>query len=194
MKQLDPKAVWLFFFQSCFGCCLPFAFLAFYFGLSGSFLAVFAGLFKMSSQQNSTVNFDYSASTSTVWVILGPLLFFILYLVACFVWAKLTVHFYRYELVDAGFRKESGIITKKYVTIPYDRIQNVDIHRSLFARMFGLSSLMIQTAGASAVYGARGGAMGMSAEGFLPGISKEVAEQLRDELISRAGQTKNKGL
>lgn len=113
--------------------------------------------------------------------------------ILCFVWAKLTVHFYRYELTDAGFRKEYGIITKKYVTIPYDRIQNVDIYRTLFARMFGLSSLHIQTAGSSAVVAGRS-MVGVGAEGQLPGISKEVAEQLRDELINRATKLKNQGV
>ncbi len=109
------------------------------------------------------------------------------FLIISLVWAKLTVHFYRYELTDAGFRKELGVIYKKYVTVPYDRIQNVDINRGILDRLLGLSSLMIQTAGASS------GVAGAT-EGVLPGLSREVAEQLRDELIARARQSKNQGL
>lgn len=106
-------------------------------------------------------------------------------LILAFIWSKLTYRFYRYELTEAGFRKELGVIYKKYVTIPYDRIQNVDIYRGILARMLGLSDLNIQTAGASGAIGA---------EGRLPGLSREVAEQVRDELIKRARQSKGQGV
>ena len=104
---------------------------------------------------------------------------------ALFAWAKLSYHFYRYELTEDGFQKELGVIWKKYVTIPYDRIQNVDIHRGIIARLLGLSDLNIQTAGSAAqIY--RNSTFGLGAEGRLPGLSKKDAERLRDELISRA--------
>ena len=115
-----------------------------------------------------------------LWIIIPA------FLVLCFVWAKLSYHFYRYELTESGFRKELGVIYKKYVTIPYDRIQNVDIYRGIAARILGLSDLNIQTAGTSM--------QTMRGEGRLPGLSREVAEQLRDELIQRARQSKNQGL
>ena len=114
-------------------------------------------------------------------------------LIIYFIWAKLTYNSYRYELTDIGFKKESGVIYKKYVTIPYDRIQNVDIYRGILARILGLSDLQIQTAGSSAIV-SRYGTGGMNAEGVLPGISREVAEQLRDELIQRSRQSRNQGL
>ncbi|MDP2642078.1 MAG: PH domain-containing protein [bacterium] len=116
-----------------------------------------------------------------------------IFVILCFIWAKLTYRFYRYELTDDGFRKELGVIYKKYVTIPYDRIQNVDIYRGILARLLGLSDLNIQTAGMSASIG-RYGAVGAGSEGRLPALSKEVAEQLRDELIKRAQQSRNQGL
>jgi uncharacterized membrane protein YdbT with pleckstrin-like domain len=114
-------------------------------------------------------------------------------LVAAFIWAKLTYHFYRYELTEEGFRMDLGVIFKKYVTIPYDRIQNVDIYRGILARILGLSDLNIQTAGMSASVG-RFGVSGGGAEGRLPALSREVAEEVRNELIRRARQTKNQGL
>lgn len=143
-------------------------------------VGIFAG-FKENGGQLSLAVFN------VLWI--GPLLF----LVLCFVWAKLAYRFYRYELTENGFRKESGVIYKRYVTIPYDRIQNVDIYRGILARVLGLSDLQIQTAGASAVMG-RYGAAGIAAEGRLPGLLREVAEQLRDELIARARQSKPQGL
>lgn len=51
--------------------------------------------------------------------------------------------------------------------------------------MLGLSDLQIQTARMSATVG-KYGTDGTGAEGRLPGVSKEEAEALRDELIKRA--------
>jgi len=143
-QQLDPKAVWLFFLRSVF----VFLFIAIWIGFS--FIAVL------------------SETTSGAWGIGLVILFGVL--IFAFIWAKLTYHFYRYELTEEGFRKELGVIFKKYVTIPYDRIQNVDIYRGILARILGLSDLNIQTAGMSASVG-RFGVSGGGAEGRLPALS-----------------------
>ena len=177
MKQLDPKAVWLFFFSFVSRSFIPIVF----FSIWGStFFASFDG--SVENDPGSSFGF-----LNWLWFIFPALL------ALCFVWAKFTYRFYRYELLDTGFRKESGVIYKKYVTIPYDRIQNVDINRGILARILGLSDLNIQTAGASATV-SRYGIMGGGAEGRLPAVSMTVAEQLRDELIQRARQSKNQGL
>ena len=96
-------------------------------------------------------------------------------------WAELTYQNWKYELAEEGFKKESGVIWKKYVTIPYDRIQNVDIYRGLISRVIGLSDLQVQTAGFSSM-----GQYGAGAEGRLPGLSATQAEEIRDQLILRA--------
>jgi putative membrane protein len=98
----------------------------------------------------------------------------------------LTYRFWRYEIGDEAFKMEQGVIWKRYVSIPYERIQNVDIHRGVFARIFGLSDLRIQTAGFGGMYGS----WGHFAEGNLPGIEREKAERLREELIAKVKRTK----
>jgi len=168
MQKLDPKSAWLFFFQSIAGSLFSLFFIILFFSLS----------------------YADEPQTGFLQMILGwAFLLVVVVLIISFVWAKLTYHFYRYELAPDGFRKESGVIWKRYVTIPYSRIQNVDIYRGVLARLLGLSDLQLQTAGASAVM-SRYGAGGMGSEGRLPGLSKEVAEQLRTELVARA---KNNG-
>lgn len=177
MKQLDPKAVWFFFFSFVLRSFAPIIFLGIW-GLA------FLGDFGESINNRSEFLFGF---LKWLWIVVP------VFLTLCFIWAKLTYRFYRYELLDMGFRKESGVIYKKYVTIPYDRIQNVDINRGILARILGLSDLNIQTAGASAVV-SRYGSMGGGAEGRLPAVSVAIGEQLRDELIQRARQSKNQGL
>ncbi len=174
MQQLNPKAVWLFFLSFI----LRWFFLLIFLSIWGS--GFFGGL-----RQGLNNGGGFSFGFLKGWLIILPI-----FIILCFIWAKLTYRFYRYEITDSGFRKESGVISKKYVTIPYDRIQNVDIYRGILARLLGLSDLHIQTAGASAM----GGRHGIIAEGRLPGLSKETAEQLRNELIQRASKSKNQGL
>lgn len=165
MKQLDPKAVWLFFISNA---------------VTVTFLFVFLGsLF-------TTVLATVIESVAVIVVVFSM---YLVLIVLAFIWSKLVYRFYKYELIENGFRKESGVITKKYTTIPYDRIQNVDINRGILARILGLSDLQIQTAGASASIGRYGGT-GIYAEGRLPGLSKQDAEVLRDELIQRAKNNK----
>lgn len=101
------------------------------------------------------------------------------------VWANLSYRYFLYELTEDTFRKEHGIINKHYVSIPYHKIQNIDIHRGVLDRILGLSTIYIQTAGASSV-SSRSNKHNAYAEGQLPGLSKELAEQLRDELLSKS--------
>ncbi len=147
-----------------------------------SYMRPWAGLFIIGFV--GYVNYFFSANleASAMPNFKAPFLILVLLLVALFVAAKLGYKFYKYELTDMGFRKESGIIWKQYVTIPYDRIQNVDIYRGVLARILGLSDLQIHTAGVGGV------AMG---EGRLPGLSVADAERMRDELIMRAKQSRN---
>ena len=172
MNQLHPRAVWLFF--------------------TSSFLRLFFIFIIIGFQ--ATILFSKTGEDTGVMGYVGWFLVIIVFFVALlFIWAKLSYRFYKYELTDDGFRKELGVIYKKYVTIPYDRIQNVDIYRGILARILGLSDLHIQTAGASAQVSRYGWLTG-GAEGRLPGLSREDAEKLRDELIHRAKQPKNQGL
>ena len=163
MQQLDKKAVWLFFFNSFAGILFPL-----FIGLV--YFTLFVVDFLTSGEGG-----DFSLYGSLIGIVV------IVVLVIAYVVAKLSYHYYRYEMSELVFKKEHGIIWKKYVSIPYDRIQNVDIHRGIIARLLGLSDLQIQTAGGITI-----SSYGAFSEGRLVGLSKEEAERLRDELILRA--------
>jgi len=166
MQKLDPKAFWLFFSSSLI---VGLAMVIFFIVLIGSSMLTFlmAG-----------------GEAPPTWLsILISSLIFIAYIIFSYIWAKLTYHFWAYEFREDALRIEKGVIWKRYVSIPYERIQNVDIHRGVFARILGLSDLQIQTAGFSVSYGRGGGA---GSEGRLPGLDQNKAEELRDELIRKA--------
>jgi uncharacterized membrane protein YdbT with pleckstrin-like domain len=163
MNQLHPKAIWQFFIFFYWQHIILIGTFAF---LGTVFLLNF----------NESVSFGNLA----LWLVL---LSFLLGIPSSYIWARLTYSSYHYELTESGFRKEFGVISKVYVTIPYERIQNVNIYRGLVARSFNLSDLQVQTAGAS---GSPYEQYPRNAEGALPGLSSEVAEQLRNELIERS--------
>jgi len=68
------------------------------------------------------------------------------------------------------------VFWKRYSNIPYERIQNVDVHRGIIARTFGFSSVMIQTAGFSGPAGA---------EGNIPAVEMKHAEEIRNFVMKK---------
>jgi uncharacterized membrane protein YdbT with pleckstrin-like domain len=166
MKQLDPKAIWLFFINNSLVT----------FVLGGSLGFMLIPIF-IASQLATTQG---GGTGFIVGLLLCCVIFFAV-LGFSYFWSVLTYNNFKYELTEDAFKKEQGVIFKKYISIPYERIQNVDIYRGLIARFLGLSDLQIQTAGYSMA-----NAYGMSTEGRLPALDKDVAEELRQELVKRA--------
>ena len=69
------------------------------------------------------------------------------------------------------FMMRQGMISRRFVAVPYGRLQIVDIEQGPIERMFGLKKLKFVTAAATS---------GVT----LPGLSAERAESLRDELVA----------
>lgn len=85
---------------------------------------------------------------------------------------------YRLREDDLLFRR--GIMFQRFVSVPYGRMQLVDINRGPLARMLGLADLRFVTAAA---------ATGVS----LPGLASDDADALRDELVALA-ESRRSGL
>lgn len=119
-------------------------------------------------------------------LILG--LFLLLLLLIVEVYSRWSYKYWFYEFDDTGFKSEMGIIWKRYVSIPYERIQNVDITRGILARILGFSSINIQTAGASFVAGGRR----VMSEGYLPAVDISLAEEIREYLMKKISGKKVK--
>ncbi|MDP3987240.1 MAG: PH domain-containing protein [Nanoarchaeota archaeon] len=95
------------------------------------------------------------------------------------IYARMAYNRWFYEFNEDGLKIERGIIWKRYSNVPYERIQNVDVHRGILARMLGFSSVMIQTAG----YSARA-----VSEGNIPAISVDGAEKIRAFIMKKITQ------
>jgi putative membrane protein len=79
---------------------------------------------------------------------------------------------FRYGIGEAELVVEKGILSRTRRSIPFDRIQDVDIERGPLARIFGLARLRIETGG------------GGSDEGVLDSVTVAEAERLRAALRS----------
>lgn len=182
MEKLHPRAVWMFFFRFLFA----------YFGLV-VILSFMVGPFILSRwikrikiEGGYAEVTDWGTLLNNVWIWIC--LVFITLLIFSYIWARLSCYFWRYELTESTYKAERGVIFKRYVSIPYERIQNVDIYRGIIARLLDLSDIHIQTAGFSA------GGKGRWTEGRLPGLSREKAEEIREKLIKRVKGIKGQGL
>jgi membrane protein YdbS with pleckstrin-like domain len=85
---------------------------------------------------------------------------------------------YQLRTDDLLFRK--GLMFQRFVSVPYGRMQLVDINRGPVARAVGLSELKFVTAAASTAV-------------TIPGLPEEEAEALRDQLVELA-ETRRAGL
>lgn len=68
---------------------------------------------------------------------------------------------------------KSGIISETTTIIPFNRIQHVALREGIFARMFGLASIGVFTAG------------GGDSDIEIPGIEKEKAQQIKQLLMAK---------
>ena len=92
--------------------------------------------------------------------------------------AGVLIYWTRFEfrVGEDEIRIDSGIFSRTHRSIPFDRIQDVDITQGPVARILGLAQVKFETGGS-----AGGGAE----EGVLAAIPLERAEQLRLQVRSR---------
>lgn len=109
-----------------------------------------------------------------------------IYLMLLYITAAVVHHNYYFEVNSSAFRKEFGVLHKMDVTIPFNRIQNVNITRSLSDRMLGLARVDVESAGSSSVTAKNtaGGSMTKS-EGHLPGVTMRQAQEIHEILVNR---------
>lgn len=115
------------------------------------------------------------ADAIVIPIILGILLLSVMVIFG--IAAGLTALAYKnlyYEVGPTEFSLYSGIISKKRVHVPYQRIQSVDQKASLLQRVFGVCNVSIDTAGGAA-----------NKAVLVPYLTNQQADALRSELYAR---------
>jgi membrane protein YdbS with pleckstrin-like domain len=86
---------------------------------------------------------------------------------------------WRFEIQDDSLYLVRGVLTEVETAVPYVRVQHVDTQRGPIARLVGLSSLVVYTAGT------RGA--DISIPGLTPARATTLRERLRDLAIESEG-------
>ena len=167
MERLHPGVKWQFRFGGYFFFCT---------------IGIFFGIYLFATLGVIVLSILGISDSFIIPIILFSILVYILFaIVVSEVYARMSYNRWFYEFNDDCLKLERGIIWKRYSNVPYERIQNVDIHRGIIARMFGFSSLMIQTAGYSAK---------ANAEGYIPAVEISQAEQIRTFVMKKITRRK----
>ena len=87
---------------------------------------------------------DYVVANDLVIVAVGAILG-ILLLITGISW--LSWRFLTYRITDEAVEERSGVIFRQHRRAPLDRIQNVNLHRSLLARILGATAVEVSTGG-----------------------------------------------
>jgi putative membrane protein len=97
--------------------------------------------------------------------------------------AWFVLRFHGYKLVRHGddMRISCGLLTRVSATVPRQRIQFISIHRTLFMRMMGVSSIRIETAGGAGTDN-ENATETVSKRWFVPVIRDEQVSGLLSEL------------
>lgn len=132
-------------------------------------------------ETGDAVNFDLAETILTA--AFAIIIMLAVSLLVTKVWAYLYWKRYSYEFLDDRIVIKRGVIGKKIANIQYERIQNVNIWKGILERVFGLHSIMIETAGGTQLQMGNYGAFSFS-EGTIQGI--EDPQPIVDYLMKRA--------
>ncbi len=108
-------------------------------------------------------------------IFFGVILFvWIVIMILTAIWIPAAFRALEYTIDDDGVKMHGGVVWKKYITVPYSKITNVDITRGPLQRLYNIGTIHVQTAGAS-------GKQGEKAELKLAGIRD--LEKVREVII-----------
>lgn len=102
----------------------------------------------------------------------------VLYFLAILLWTWLEYHFYTYTFTDEAFIMTYGYVVRNELAALYHQIQNVNIQRSPFDRMAGVSQIVIFMNGSEHA--------GSHNKIVLPAVGRAKAKLVQQELLSRA--------
>lgn len=129
-----------------------------------------------------------------VGIVLAPIFWFIIIVpdIVVYIGIHLRYDTTWYVLSDRTLRLRRGIWVINEVTITYENIQNVSVRQGPIQRLFGISDLVVQTAGGGGSVGTHGEQNLNSHMGLLEGIDN--AEEVRELIMEKWRAAKNAGL
>jgi membrane protein YdbS with pleckstrin-like domain len=98
-----------------------------------------------------------------------------------------------YVMTGRSLRIRRGIWVIHETTITFENVQDLKIHQGPVERFFGISNVLVETAGGGAPVGAENQPAAMTAHrGLIQGIAD--APRIRDQILARLRQARTSGL
>jgi len=106
---------------------------------------------------------------------------FITIIVLIYLYNTAYVKNFSYKISEDHIVIKHGVLTKIVATIPYSRIQNINIVNGVFDRMFKTFTVKIETAGSSAA-AASAKSGHVKPEGYIPGLKdpKTIEKKIKE--------------
>jgi len=108
----------------------------------------------------------------TIFLVAG----WVLIMIPVLIWIPYAFRALEYYIDDEGVKMKSGVIWKKFVTVPFHKITNIDITQGPIQRFYRIGTIHVQTAGA-------GGQQGQKAELKMLGVRE--LEEVRNVIVGR---------
>lgn len=127
-------------------------------------------------------------------IIFAPLFWFVIIVPDILVYIGIHLRYDTtwYVLSERTMRLRRGIWVIHEVTITYENIQNVSIRQGPIQRLFGISDVVVQTAGGGGPTGAHGEQSLTGHQGLLEGIDNAV--EVRDLIMNKWRMARSAGL
>lgn len=118
---------------------------------------------------------------------LGGILPYLVIIILYRMYLTAYIRNFSYSISEDKIVINHGVFTHTRATIPYSRIQNINIVNGVFDRMYKTFTVKIETAGSSAAAGAQGGHI--RPEGYIPGLKDpHMIERKINEMMIKFSQ------
>ena len=177
--HLGIKSLVVSCFRSTFSAVVLFFIAVFLSAVSGPFITTMNGLINNYEQSNGGNNFDCTSigfgGISLVFIL--SFLVFVINLISSWLrYENFTFNFGEFEI-----KLKKGILNIEEISIPYHQASNVHVDRDLLYRLFGVSRLVINTAGHE------DSGNTWEEEATFDPIDKGLAEEMQSMLQTRVG-------
>ncbi|TFF99611.1 MAG: helix-turn-helix domain-containing protein [Promethearchaeota archaeon] len=131
-------------------------------------------------------NFEEALILTIILLVTTTLLPILIILIISYLYETAYINNFSYSFSKENIVINHGVFTKTRATIPYSRIQNINIVNGVFDRMYDLYTVKIETAGSAAAAQAAQGGGFVRPEGYIPGLKEpDIIEKKINEMVTQ---------
>ena len=128
-----------------------------------------------------------------VLILVNPIIFgictavWVVFMVPFLLWIPAYFRSLEYAIAEDVVKGQRGVFWKRFITVPYHKITNVDITQGPLQRSFHVGTIHCQTAGAGGQQGATA-ELKMEGVGDLDGLKEAIMERVKGTALSRPAE------